>query len=106
MQGLKFLVIFLGVLIVLGLGGLVYGIATKAGKLGDSSGPVETTEIALPADGRVVEMVPGEGRLYVRYARPDGTEAILILDDRGRKVGFVDLRADGDDAGSGEGAAQ
>lgn len=90
-QGLKFLVIFLGVLIVLGLGGLVYGIATKAGKLGDDPMPIEDARVDLPSGAEIVEMVPGNGRLYLRYRKPEGGQGILVLDDRGRAVGTIDL---------------
>lgn len=88
MQGLKALVIFLGVLIVLGLGVLVYGIATKAGKLGDGPAPFEDASVALPAGGSILEMRPAADRLYLRVETPAG-ERILVLDAEGRKIGEI-----------------
>lgn len=92
MQGLKFLVIFLGVLIVIGLGILVYGIATKAGKLADAPATVDGAAIDLPDGATVLEMTTGEGRLYVRVGNPSGGQSILIFDDRGRDLGKIELR--------------
>lgn len=90
MEKLKYLVIFLGILIVLGLGLLVYGIATKAGKLAEGPSTVDGATVPLPAEAKVVEMVSGENRLFVRVESVDG-EQILIFDDKGRELGTITL---------------
>lgn len=93
MQGLKALVIFLGVLIVLGLGVLVYGIATKAGKLGDAPPTFDEATVTLPAGASVVEMRPDGDRLYLRLSAPGG-ERILVLDRDGNRLGEIKLESD------------
>ncbi len=85
------MVIFLGVLIVIGLGILVYGIATKAGKLADGPATVEAASVTLPEGATIVEMTSGEGRLYLHVEGPDAGQSIYIFDDRGRHLGTIDL---------------
>ena len=83
--------IFLGVLIVIGLGVLVYGIATKAGKLADGPAKVEAAALDLPDGTEVLEMTTAEDRLYIRAGQADGTQSVLIFDDRGRHLGTIEL---------------
>ena len=99
MQGLKALVIFLGVLIVLGLGVVVYGIATKVGKSDDAPARFSEASVALPAGYEIVEMRPHGERLYLRLEGPDGPR-ILVLDARGRRVGEIAMEPE-PEAGAG-----
>ena len=109
MQGLKALVIGMGVLIVVGMIILVYGLVQKAsdpefsffGKaekaetaapVSDKTGPVPFGDISvrLPAGCRVEGMEPDGGTLYVLVG-PEGscTQVIAIELASGRVLGNV-----------------
>lgn len=85
---LKALVIFMGVLIVLGIMAVGYGLYLKAGG-GKTPAPVSATaRTAGPAE-LDVKLAPGESiidvsypsdRIALRLARPDGAERILLID--------------------------
>ncbi len=108
MQALKALVIFLGVLIVIMMGILAYGIATKFGNVverGDAEAPGvpimaepwESMRIAVPAGYRVAETVVGDGRMVVRLELADGSQRYLVFDlDAGQQIGVVDLVPEGE----------
>ncbi len=112
MQALKALVIFLGALIVIMMGILAYGIATKFGDVvngGDAEGPGapigapvmaepwETVRIGVPGGARVAETVVAEGRMVVRLELPDGSQRYLVFDlDVGQQIGTVDLVPEGE----------
>lgn len=95
MQALKALVIGMAVLIVLGMGLLVYGIATRVGgervltKVPEGFG---TVEAELPPGASVRSVSLSEGVLVVELAMPDGGARILLfrLDER-RQLGTVVL---------------
>ena len=75
-RGIVSVVIILSILIVLGLGGLVYGMATKAGKLGKGD--------AAPAAGhRVRSMSAAGGTLYLNLVLPDGREVVRAYNSGG-----------------------
>lgn len=116
MQGLKALVIFMGVLIVIGLGILAYGIATKFGgkekqdaattapvaeqplSLGAAAvgAPFGDLHVTLPRDAQVVAVTPSGGLLFVRYRRLDGNEGVVVVDlAGGRQLGTVHLDLQG-----------
>lgn len=85
-RGIVSVVVVLGVLIVIGLGGLVYGIAQKAGKLGQS----ETAEIAPVSNpvydagqGRLVGMTADAGILYLHIRLGDGRDIIKAYNPDG-----------------------
>ncbi|MEW5704964.1 MAG: hypothetical protein AB1781_10335 [Pseudomonadota bacterium] len=98
MRGLKFLVVFLGVLI---LGGIVFLGVTIAGRMsgklegapgGGHLPAFETAKVTLPKGARL-EGTEAEGdRLLLRLRLADGAGRILILDlNDGRLLGTVEL---------------
>ena len=95
MQALKALVIILGILILIAFGFLAYGVATKFG----GSKPTVAVErnfaenrITLPAGARVVETTFGGGRIILRMVKPDGAEALVLIDAAtGVRAGLVHL---------------
>lgn len=96
-RGIVIVVATLGVLIVLGLGGLVYGIAMKAGKLGSSdnrdvgvAAPAEPAmsspsapSMEMSSDRRVLSMTADGGRLYLLIRAEDGGERVRAYDSTG-----------------------
>ena len=119
MQALKALVIFLGVLIVIGMGILAYGIMLKFGewqakKDGEATpaplvavAPAATApvvaevwtgdlKVAVPAGARVAETVVTDGRMIVRLSLADGSQRYLIFDlGTGRQIGAIELQPGG-----------
>lgn len=114
MQALKSLVIFLGLLIVIGMGILAYGIMVKfdewqARKDGEATpAPLAVTtpvvaevwtddlRVAVPAGARVVETVVADGRMIVRLSLADDSQRYLIFDlGTGRRIGAIELQPDG-----------
>lgn len=113
MQGIKALVIFMGVLIVAGMVALVYGMITQVGKLSDndkaSSETVIPTEgvqsntkgfgsiaAPLPNGAEVLETDISGSVMTLRYRRPDGIQEILVLDlGAGESLGTVSLQPTG-----------
>lgn len=90
MNGLKALVIFLGALIVLGFVVLIYGIMTKAGKLGEPKGGPAELSLVVPK-GSTLESFQADGdRLYIHLNGPGG-DRILILDNNGKELSTVKL---------------
>ena len=120
MQALKALVIFLGVLIVIGMGVLAYGIMVKfdewqAKKDGEAApapladvapsviAPVVAEvwagdlRVAVPAGARVAETVVADGRMIVRLSLSDDSQRFLVFDlISGRQVGAIELQPGGD----------
>lgn len=90
-RGIVTVVVILGVLIVLGLGGLVYGIALKAGKLGQpepeksETRPVEGASSEI-SGRRIVGMNVDSGRLYLHVMHEDGRELIQVYNSEGKKL--------------------
>jgi hypothetical protein len=88
MAALKVLVVAMGVLIVLGLAGLVWGLATRL----DGSRAVADGRVELPPGAEIVDMTAAGDRLVLRVAMPDASERLIVVDlARGRAVGGVDL---------------
>ncbi len=89
MAALKVLVVVMAVLIVAGIGAIVYGIATRL----DLSRPsFADGRIELPAGARVVDMAAAGERLVLRVALPDARERLIVVDlARGRQLGALDL---------------
>jgi hypothetical protein len=117
MQALKAVVIFMGILIVAGLGLLAYGLVTKIGgpesgkdqasdnnpasvKVNEAHysafGTVET-ELPVSADGqpgRVIDMTAEAGRLVLRVEMPDGGQSLMVFDMKtGATLGTIRLKA-------------
>jgi hypothetical protein len=111
MKALKAVVIFLGALIVIGMGILAYGIMLKfdtwqARK--DSQAPPATVDmgspavaepwagnlqVAVPVGSKVAETIIGEGQLIVRLSVPDGSQRYMIFDlSTGKQIGSIDLQ--------------
>ena len=83
MQALKALVITLGILILIAFGFMVYGVATKFGKDGEEasiSSNFRETRVTIPVGARILEASLGGGRVVVRVAKPDGGEALVLID--------------------------
>lgn len=109
MQVLKALVVFMGVLIVVGMGILAYGISVKFGQKTEqeavSSTPSRTPaaapwpgdiEVTIPAGAQVAETIAAEGRMIVRLALPDGRQRFVVVDlVGGRQLGAVELAPQG-----------
>jgi len=108
MQALKALVIFMGVLIVIMMGVVGYGVVVKFGNVVDSGDPAAPAvplavpaaavgwggnlHVPVPAGARVAETVVADGRMVVRLALPDDRQRYLIFDlGAGRQVGAIDL---------------
>ena len=96
-QALKFLVIFMGVLIFAGLAVIALTLVTKVDDEG-AGGDMETAAdsgfgtvtAGLPPGSRVVDMETAGDRLVLNVRLPDGTERILVLDlATGRITGTV-----------------
>ena len=95
MRALKVLVVVMGVMIGAGTVTLVVLIVQRAGGLASSSG-VARMELALdqPVGSRIAGIAAieagGTAGLAIWVQRPDGTEAVLLLDTRrGRIAGEV-----------------
>jgi len=97
MQSIKALVIFMGLLILAGLGLLVYGMVNQVSDVGGPGGPVapddlsgfDEVDIPLPAGCSVVEARVDGDRLIVRTGGPDGNEPcqkIIIIDLKSGEV--------------------
>ena len=104
MQALKALVIFMGVLIVLMMGVVGYGVVTKFGNLADgddgadraappTTGAWETNpQVAVPAGAQIAETVVADRRMVVRLVLADGSQRYLVFDlDTGQQLGAIDL---------------
>lgn len=97
---LKFLVIFMGILI---LAALAVIIATVASRMSGEEGaprakgqaagaPPEPVALGLPEGSSVAEMQATDDRLVLRVRLPEGGERIVILDlESGALLGTVDL---------------
>lgn len=95
MQALKALVIILGILIFVAFGFLAYGVATKfdtGGDAGPVSGAFGESRVAIPAGARILDVTLGSGRIVVRVAKPEGGEALVLIDAAtGARAGLVHL---------------
>jgi hypothetical protein len=95
MQTLKALVITLGILILIAFGFMAYGVATKFGKEGEEtliSGTFRETRVIIPAGARILETNLSGGRFVVRVAKPDGGEALVLIDvESGKGAGLIHL---------------
>ena len=89
MAALKVLVVVMGVMIVVGVGVLIWGIATRLDLT--KAQPVDG-RIALPAGAKVLDMTSSGDRLVLRVVLPDQSERLIIVDlARGRPLGSLEL---------------
>ena len=94
MAALKILVGVMGVLIVVGVAAIVYGIATRLdlSRPHALEGVALEGKIALPAGGRIVDMTSAGDRLVLRVALPDASERLIVVDlARGRQLGTLEV---------------
>ena len=105
MGWLKGLVIFMGVLIVLGTGILIYTLATRGAKMAAGTTPTSSSGTAPAAGGgfgrAVLDIGPGceiakshadSGRLILRVDGPGACRKILVLDPvTGAVTGQLDI---------------
>jgi hypothetical protein len=99
MHALKALVIFMGMLIVLGMGLFAWGISTKLGEMaetGEAALPVTLWEapvdVAIPPGARVIETRVEDGRLAVSLLLTNGDSRILLFDLKtGQRIGAIRL---------------
>lgn len=89
MQGLKFLVIGMGVLIVIGLVVVIVTVATRGGAGRDGFG---TARVELPPGNAVVESSASGDRILLRLRGADGGQRLMLIDARtARVIGTVEL---------------
>lgn len=107
MKAIKALVIGMGILIVVGLGVLVWGLLRSGKELGQAAPAVQVplagseavapggyyaTDLVLPAGARVVGMQSVGGLLALHVIGEAGPGKLLMLDPRtGRLAGTVSL---------------
>ena len=91
-QALKFLVIFMGVLIIAGLGVIVIALAGRMSD-GDAGGAgFGTVALDLPKGAEVATAQADGNRLVLTVRLPDGHKRIIVLDLKtGAVVGTVNV---------------
>lgn len=117
MKALKAIVIFMGVLIVIGMGVVAYGIMLKfdewqAKKDAGSEPPAVTApavttpvvaevwteklKVAIPAGAHVAETIVAEGQMIVRLSMADNRQRYLVFDlGTGKQIGTIELQPRG-----------
>jgi hypothetical protein len=98
MRSLKALVIFMGVLIVIGLALLAYGLTTKAGRLamGTPATGFGEVEASLPKGAVIAETSVGDGRVVLRVEMPGGEQRLMVFDlSTGASLGVIRLERGG-----------
>ena len=96
MQALKVLVIGMGVLIVIGLALVAYGLIAKVGRDGQGAAGFGDVNIDLPAGCVIADARGQDGRLIVRTDGPAqrGCQRVFVIDlSDGRILGTVTLPA-------------
>jgi hypothetical protein len=95
MKSVKVLVIFMGLLIVAGLGLLVYGMANQVSTMTQSGNGFDAATVAIPAGCELAEARIDEGRLVLRVegplGRPDCQQVILLDPDSGEVLGRINF---------------
>ncbi|OFX10622.1 MAG: hypothetical protein A2516_07740 [Alphaproteobacteria bacterium RIFOXYD12_FULL_60_8] len=105
MKVIKSLVLFMGALIVLGVGFLAYGLMTKSGKVVETppipapasvtgNSPLGLLDVNLnqPVGSRIVSTSSGGGQLYMTVEGGGTGPRVLIVDlASGRLIGTVRL---------------
>lgn len=88
---LKWLVIFLAVLLVAGFAVVIATIVYRMGTADEkrAAGPVATetpVSVNLPADAKIVDILIYKGELALHLAYSDGRQAVMILDPETRQL--------------------
>ncbi len=97
MQSIKALVIFMGLLIVAGLGLLVYGVVNQVSDGSDAGAPggFDAATVTLPAGCILAEAHLEAGRLVLRAegpsGRPDCQQVILLDPASGAELGRITI---------------
>lgn len=100
MQAIKALVIGMGILILVGLGILAYGLTSKFGSTMSGGAPAApgndafgTIRASLPAGATVETVQVQDGAAVVHLSMPDGGVQIMVfrLSD-GRQTGTIELQ--------------
>lgn len=104
MRALKVLVVLMGVLLVGGPAALVALIITRAGEPAAPAPParsgLERAVIDLPEGARVLSAEAAGDRLVVRIALAQGGEELILIDAKsGARLGTIELRPTGGEAG-------
>lgn len=97
MQGLKVLVVVMGVMIVIGTAALIAGIASKMSHnrpAADAAHPFTAAAIDLPRGARIEAMTAAPNRLILDLALPDGERRLVIIDlATGARLGTIELHS-------------
>lgn len=121
MRAIKALVIFMGILLIAGLGLVGYGLYSKAGKLSKTpadqtavtapappsgaepvaEGGFGTQTIPLPPGSRVEAMNSAANRVILHIAGPDGSRLVIVNPVNGAVTGTVLLKPDAASGGDG-----
>ena len=95
MKSIKALVIVMGLLIVAGLGLLVYGMANQVSTMTQGDSGFDAASVALPAGCELAEARIDEGRLVLRVAGPPNypkCQQVILLDpESGAELGRIHI---------------
>ncbi len=92
MQGLKLLVIGMGVAIVVMITVIITTIVNRAVEAPESPPRFDLTTVDIPLGARISGTAIGEGRIIVQLEFADRAPRLLIIDlGSGRPVGIIDL---------------
>jgi hypothetical protein len=95
-RGLKFLVIVMGVMLIVGVAALVAGVAYRLQHprpAPTAAPPFAAAPIDLPPGARIGTIGVGNDRVVLDIALPDGTRELVIIDlASGRRLGVIPLR--------------
>ena len=95
MQGLKLVVIGLGIAIVVMLAVIVATIADRAAQAPERLPRFDPSTLSVPPGARIAGITVGEGRAIVRLDLGDGRARLLVIDlASGRGLGVIDLVAE------------
>lgn len=91
-QALKFLVAFMGILILIGLGVIMVTIARRTTAPAHRETGFKSLALDLPAGSHVADMDAAGDRLVLHVVLPGGRERIVVVDlVSGRLLGSIDL---------------
>jgi len=92
MQGLKLLVIGMGVAIVVMITVIITTIVNRASQAPDSLPRFDLTKVDISQGARIAGTEVGEGRVIVQLEFADRAPRLLIIDlSSGRMLGVIDL---------------
>tara|TARA_B100000686_G_scaffold281149_1_gene302680 strand:- start:20 stop:310 length:291 start_codon:yes stop_codon:yes gene_type:complete len=92
MQGLKLLVIGMGVAIVVMITVIITTIVNRAAQAPESLPGFDMTKVDIPHGARIAGTAVGEGRVIVQLEFSDRAPRLLIIDlGSGRVLGVINL---------------